>query len=256
MADTINLEASQKIVSVQGLDHYHSKAKTEICEEVMGMVSNPNLLDNPDFSINQRNVSGTINTAGYFVDRWKLTKGTVTLNSDGTITLNGTITQVLETAVGTDVVASASAGTASYNNATKAFTLTASGAKVSWAKLEKGTKATVFVYPNPALELAKCQRYLQKLNSYEAIRAAYVHPNYIDFGIPTPVTMRAGAISLTGTAEIYPFPITTAVTGFELSIVTYAQNQLRLRATKTGHGLADSVLVIPAGGSALLSSEL
>ena len=256
MADTNNLETSQKIVSVQGLDHYHSKAKTEICEEVMSMVSNPNLLDNPDFSINQRNVSGTISKAGYFVDRWKLTNGTVTLNSDGTITLNGTITQVLETAVGTDVVASASAGTASYNNATKTFTLTASGAKVSWAKLEKGTKATAFITPDSAQELAKCQRYLQKLSAYEVIRAAYIHPNYVDFSVPTPVTMRAGAISITGTAEVYPLPITTAVSGFEFSIVTYAQNQLRLRANKTTHGLTDSVLMIPSGNSVLLSSEL
>lgn len=34
MADTINLEASQKIVSVQGLDHYHEKAMAEIDEKI------------------------------------------------------------------------------------------------------------------------------------------------------------------------------------------------------------------------------
>lgn len=34
MADTINLEASQKIISVQGLDHYHEKAMNEVDEKI------------------------------------------------------------------------------------------------------------------------------------------------------------------------------------------------------------------------------
>ena len=71
-------------------------------------VSNPNLLDNWYFGnpVNQRNVSGTIDAVGYFLDRWKLVSGSVTIGSNG-ITLNGTIVQILETAVGTDVTASA-----------------------------------------------------------------------------------------------------------------------------------------------------
>lgn len=131
--------------------------------------SNPNALINTDFAVNQRGVSGTITAAGYFVDCWKLVSGEVTVNSDGTITLDGTISQTLENAVGDNATASASAGTASYNNSTKTFTLTATGENIAWAKLELGSIATPFVPPDPATELAKCQRYYQKLNNQNAI---------------------------------------------------------------------------------------
>ena len=118
-----------------------------------------NFLDNPDFHVNQREKIGTITKAGYFVDRWKLINGSVIINPDGTLTLDGTIRQILERAAGADVTASASAGTASYDDGTKTFTLTASGEVISWAKLETGNKATPFVSPDPATELLKCQRY-------------------------------------------------------------------------------------------------
>mgnify|MGYP006381865167 CR=1 FL=1 len=70
------------------------------------LICNPNLLHNWYFGnpINQRKVSGTISDAGYFLDRWKLTSGSVTINTDS-ITLNGTMIQILENSVGDDVVA-------------------------------------------------------------------------------------------------------------------------------------------------------
>ena len=37
MADTINLETSQKIISVQGLNHYHEKAMIEVDEKMAGI---------------------------------------------------------------------------------------------------------------------------------------------------------------------------------------------------------------------------
>lgn len=41
--------------------------------ELKGSVSNPNLLDNPWFTVNQRGVSGTLINTGYYVfDRWKI----------------------------------------------------------------------------------------------------------------------------------------------------------------------------------------
>ena len=91
-------------------------------------ISNPNLLINPDFRINQRVASGTIapnkNADGedihtYFVDRWGIDSGSVSINSDGTLTLNGTISQILENTVGINVTASVSAGMASYDDSTK-----------------------------------------------------------------------------------------------------------------------------------------
>lgn len=131
-------------------------------------ISNPNLLINPNFKINQRNVSGTKypnkNADGddihtYFVDRWGIDSGNVTINSDGTLTLNGTISQILENAVGTNVTASVSAGTAVYDDTAQTFTITGNGDVISWAKLEIGRTATPFSPPNITTERIKCQRY-------------------------------------------------------------------------------------------------
>lgn len=135
-------------------------ASTVMLKSVFTQVGNPNLLDNSDFTnpVNQRGVSGTISTAGYFIDRWKLVSGTVQITAEGLV-LNGTISQILENAAGTDVTASASAGTASYDNSTKTFTLTATGQTITWAKLEKGSVATPYVPKGYGAELLACQRY-------------------------------------------------------------------------------------------------
>ena len=128
--------------------------------------------------------------------------------------------------------------------------------KLYSAKLEVGDHSTPFVAPDPATSLARCQRYLLKINAFEAFRAVYVLPNYVDFSVPTPVTMRPGAISITGDFNIYPFPIASPISGFTAAIQVYGQNQLRIRATKSDHGLTDAVLTVPEGGSLLLSAEL
>lgn len=127
-------------------------------------IINPNLLINPDFKINQRGVSGTFSETGkYFVDRWRLASGAITINADGTLTLNGTISQIFENAVGDNVIASVSAGAAVYDNSTKTFSITANGEIISWAKLEYGSNATQFIPPDTATELLKCMRYYEKI---------------------------------------------------------------------------------------------
>ena len=132
----------------------------------MNDLPNPNLLINPDFRINQRGISGVFSDTGkYFVDRWRLVSGTVTVNADRTITLNGSICQILENAVGTNVTASVSAGTAAYDDAAKTFTITGDGNIISWAKLEYGNAATPFVTPDPETELLKCCRYFQMIDN-------------------------------------------------------------------------------------------
>jgi hypothetical protein len=140
---------------------------------------NPNLLDNWYFPnpVNQRGASGTISTAGYFFDRWKLVSGSVTINSGG-IVLNGTIAQVLEYAVGQTVTATVLTPdgvtdvTPAYDDETKTFTVTTQGKTIRAVKLELGSVQTLAhqdangawvlnEIPDYAEQLLKCQRYLR-----------------------------------------------------------------------------------------------
>lgn len=75
--------------------------------------SNPNLLINPDFKINQRGATSyendTTTKSVYSVDRWSLYGRKLAVNSDKSITItatsyrNGTFSQILEDAVEGDV---------------------------------------------------------------------------------------------------------------------------------------------------------
>lgn len=57
--------------------------------EVAAMVSNPNLLINPDFAVNQRG-QASYSASGYTVDRWKIGGANLTVN-DGFVTLENTM---------------------------------------------------------------------------------------------------------------------------------------------------------------------
>ncbi|MBQ7782405.1 MAG: hypothetical protein IJ368_00385 [Oscillospiraceae bacterium] len=141
-------------------------------------VSNPNLIINPDFKINQRgNTSwstssqqGAIIAASqiYTVDRWRIMSGSASI-VDGVFTLNGTIQQVIEADVGDVFTASMYivSGTAaiSYDSDTKKVTVTGENAVIKWVKLEASGIATAFTPPDPATEMLKCQRYYQSLTS-------------------------------------------------------------------------------------------
>ena len=171
---------------------------------------NRNLLDNWYFAnpVNQRDVSGTISSAGYFLDRWKLVSGSVTINTDG-ITLNGTMQQVLETAPVGTVTASAmtQAGVGevvpTYNSATKTVTVTAAGKKIVAVKLELGSQQTlarqengVWVLneiPDYGAELVKCMRYLQIIatpyeTSGNGVAIGYAN-NAVDLWVPIPLAV-------------------------------------------------------------------
>ena len=172
---------------------------------------NPNLLDNWYFGnpVNQRDVSGTISSAGYFLDRWKLVSGSVTIGTDGSITLNGTMQQVLETAPVGTVTASAltQAGVGevvpAYNSASKTVTVTAAGKKLVAVKLELGIEQTIAhqengvwvlnEIPDYGEELTKCMRYLQIIStpydtSGNGVAIGYAN-NTVDLWVPIPLAV-------------------------------------------------------------------
>ena len=151
--------------------------------------SNPNLLINPDFKINQRGKT-EYTSNGYTVDRWKINLGTVKPSSSGiTITLNnkGQFIQLFENALNGTYTASikitsitgdcvlfvgshslqlkkAGVFTFTENGSVNGVSLYKSTAgtctiNVEYIKLEQGSVATPFVAPNPAEELTKCYRF-------------------------------------------------------------------------------------------------
>lgn len=167
--------------------------------------SNPNLLINPDFRINQRGAT-SYELRGYSVDRWEIWSVTVTPNKDGGVTLrndkyteNGYFRQHLENAVEGDSTLScyvtSVSGTVAMvaddnsqvilkqglnvlhtNKNTKIFTLSLNiGASITlkWVKLEQGTVATEFIAPSPTEEYPKCQRYFQYIPKLYCVPLAY-----------------------------------------------------------------------------------
>lgn len=209
---------------------------------------NPNLLDNWYFGnpVNQRNVSGTIDTVGYFLDRWKLVSGSVTIGSNG-ITLNGTIVQILETAVGTDVTASAltteGVVVASYDSSSKTFSLHGTGQTFVAAKLELGTQQTlahqengVWVLneiPNYGEQLARCQRYFVNFNPYKMAwfampPAVAVNTTQAYSAVTLPVAMRAKPVVSYGGNIVLSQSADHAVTNILVSDNTFTGNSIQL----------------------------
>lgn len=125
-----------------------------------------NWLDNSDFTnlVAQAEIGDKHGSVAYAADRWKLTSGTVTYTAGTGLTLNGTITQVLEKApTGGSCFVGMASGTATIALNGNTITITSSGGVIKWAALyaEKYTDATKPEYQPKgyAAELAECQRY-------------------------------------------------------------------------------------------------
>lgn len=176
--------------------------------------SNPNLLINSDFKINQRG-SANYTRDGYTVDRWKITNGTVEPQSNGiTVTLNnkGQLIQAFENALSGTYTATIKVTSITGDcilflgqhsvqlNKAGVFSITENGSingvslykstagtctiNIEWIKLEQGPTATAFVAPNNVDELVKCQRYFIYLPSsmvgYRFNNEIYVHLENLD----------------------------------------------------------------------------
>lgn len=167
--------------------------------------SNPNLLINPDFKINQRGAT-SYEKQGYSVDRWKIWNVTVTPSTSGGITVKndkytdtGTFLQYLENATEGDSTLScyvtSVSGTVTMvaddnsqvilkqglnvvhtSKSTKTFTIflnQGTSVTLKWVKLEQGTMATSFIAPSPVEEYPKCQRYFQYISKLYCVPLIY-----------------------------------------------------------------------------------
>ena len=181
--------------------------------------SNPNLLINSDFKINQRGAT-SYEKMGYSVDRWKIWNVTVTPNANGGITIKndkytdtGTFLQYLENATEGDstlscyvtsvsgtvtmvaddnsqVVLKQGLNVVHTSASTKAFTIflnQGTSITLKWAKLEQGKHATAFVHPIYSEEHQKCMWYFQPITG---ARSGFFSNNKIYLNIPEVNSMR------------------------------------------------------------------
>ena len=188
--------------------------------------SNPNLLINPDFKINQRgNTTYTKDNQGpaiYTVDRWVVWNATLNANSmllkaydsgSGLLMqrleskINGISTVSFEVSSISGTLTALARGTsgnilgeisvtqkgiyqftANGEISDITFKISASGSVTfAWAKLEQGSIATPFVAPNPAEELVKCRRYFIRL---PASLIAYGLNTFLFVSVPEVMNMR------------------------------------------------------------------
>ena len=235
-----------------------------------GNRSNPNLLINSNFMVNQEGwVSGTtVPSGGYFLDQWRNVSGLDTsyltwVDAAGVRTLTiGTVAGGNDRAIQEKVeqrnitpgvyTLSFPAGPLGrvYNYGSTPPTFAASpvtvtldglsdvavdlygvGAELSWVKLERGPIATPYQQPNYDDDLRRCMRYYQRFAGNGRFGSGMTRSTTDSrFVVPMLAPMRTLAPTLTYSADMRAFDGTTAVTLTSLSWVTGSQNIMYLSA--------------------------
>ena len=256
----------------------------------LGAGVRPNELDNAYFvgggtgwgvfPVNQRGVSGTISTPGYFIDRWKLVSGTVQITAAGLV-LNGTIAQILPSSIGSIYTATALTTegllTCQYDDVSRTFTVTGTGQTFVFAKLERGVGQTAAYQdangewqqlPQPdsdyAIQLEKCQAYLLDITPNRKFNASYV--GFVSgqdaiFMVPIPTTMRTIPIVICNPSQIQiAIKGTSYATPESVSIVTYGNTYVTIICKIPDTGLTEYAVcdfrIAEDGSKVLLSAEL
>ena len=168
---------------------------TQLNEYMGTKFSNPNLLINPDFKINQRGQERyTVSGFDYTVDRWRISNCTVSVSDngltiqnvgssgswisqkfekelDGVFTLSIKVSSISGRVYLTNPdnnvnITSAGIYSVTISNLLEFNMLVETGSSVTfeWAKLEKGSIATPFVAPNYMEELMKCRCFYYQAN--------------------------------------------------------------------------------------------
>lgn len=173
---------------------------SQLMDYIAKRFSNPNLLLNSNFKVDQRGRGTYTNNTTkptYTLDRWISINTKVVYNIDGTATITSLATtdtssrfkQILEHAVndtctlscnitavtgnaylynqanGKKIVKGLNTITLSYLKEASIELKQGASITIEWIKLEKGSKATAYVAPNYADELQRCMMYYNVVNT-------------------------------------------------------------------------------------------
>lgn len=214
------------------------KAEQDL-SSVLSSISNPNILMNGEFKVNQRGGSGEISTLGYTIaDRWKLEAGTYERLSAGIkLNENSKISQWIEgfdlvdkpitISVKTDekvfsetIVFSVTFGTAqttkflitddfyaelTYNGSYVTFSLTSNtnDLHIYYIKLEVGEIATKYSPKNFIEELLECQRFYIKIQGGRYAGIAIKKNAWVFIPLPVQIYSGTAKIKMTTPGNVH-----------------------------------------------------
>lgn len=194
---------------------------SQLTDYIAERFSNPNLLLNSNFKVDQRGRGTYTNNTTkptYTLDRWMSINTEVVYNVDGTATITSLATtdtsawfkQILEHAIndtctlscnitavtgsaylynhanGKKIVKGLNTVTLSYLKEASIELKQGASITIEWIKLEKGSKATAYVAPNYANELQRCMMYYNVVNT--SLNGYFTTQTYV--GCETLLNMR------------------------------------------------------------------
>lgn len=262
---------------------------SQLTDYIAERFSNPNLLLNSNFKVDQRGRGTYTNNTTkptYTLDRWMSINTEVVYNVDGTATITSLATtdtsawfkQILEYAIndtctlscnitavtgsaylynhanGKKIVKGLNTVTLSYLKEASIELKQGASITIEWIKLEKGSKATAYVAPNYANELQRCMMYYNVVNT--SLNGYFTTQMYV--GCETLLNMRTKpTVKGVGSIWVYYYGGNTKYKFSDLqSIVLTKYSEITLLVAPSGASQQNMTVVFDADSYIELDAEV
>lgn len=262
---------------------------SQLTDYIAERFSNPNLLLNSNFKVDQRGRGTYTNNTTkptYTLDRWMSINTKVVYNVDGTATITSLATtdtsawfkQILEHAIndtctlscnitavtgsaylynhanGKKIVKGLNTVTLSYLKEANIELKQGASITIEWIKLEKGSKATAYVAPNYANELQRCMMYYNVVNT--SLNGYFTTQMYV--GCETSLNMRTKpTVKGVGSIWVYYYGGYTKYKFSDLqSIVLTEYSEITLLAAPSGASQQNMTVVFDKDSYIELDAEV
>lgn len=262
---------------------------SQLTDYIAERFSNPNLLLNSNFRVDQRGRGTYTNNTTrpmYTLDRWMSINTKVVYNVDGTATITSLATtdtsawfkQILEHAIndtctlscnitavtgsaylynhanGKKIVKGLNTVTLSYLKEASIELKQGASITIEWIKLEKGSKATAYVAPNYANELQRCMMYYNVVNT--SLNGYFTTQMYV--GCETVLNMRTRpTVKGVGSIWIYYYGGNTKYKFSDLqSIVLTKYSEITLLVAPSGASQQNMTVVFDEDSYIELDAEV
>lgn len=262
---------------------------SQLTDYIAERFSNPNLLLNSNFKVDQRGRGTYTNNTTkptYTLDRWMSINTEVVYNVDGTATITSLATtdtsawfkQILEHAIndtctlscnitavtgsaylynhsnGKKIVKGLNTVTLSYLKEASIELKQGASITIEWIKLEKGSKATAYVAPNYANELQRCMMYYNVVNT--SLNGYFTTQMYV--GCETLLNMRTKpTVKGVGSIWVYYYGGNTKYKFSDLkSIVLTKYSEITLLVAPSGASQQNMTVVFDVDSYIELDAEV